>query len=124
MAGGRPTIFTKECIQKLEEAFALGCTDLEACLYADIAAASLYNYQKENPKFLERKHRLKENPILKARTCVVKAIESDSDLALKFLERKLKSEFSTQQNLEVSGDIKITVDQAQNIAKFADADDE
>ncbi len=47
----RPTSFTKETLQKLEEAFAMDCTDEEACFYANIAPASLYNYQKQNKGF-------------------------------------------------------------------------
>jgi hypothetical protein len=100
---GRPTIMTPETIDKLEHAFALGCTDLEACFYADIGKTTLYNYQKENPKFVERKERLKENPTLIARTTVVREIAEKGDLALKYLERKCQDEFSTKQDLNVGG---------------------
>lgn len=92
---GRPTVFSKEVIQKLETAFAIGCTDLEACCYADISKSSLYNYQNENPNFLERKERLKQTPVLQARTTLVKNIKLDKDVAKWFLERKLKKEFGT-----------------------------
>ena len=91
--GGRPTKMTPETIRKLEQAFSLGCTDLEACLFADIGKSTLYDYQEENPEFAERKARLKENPVLLARKSVVEALEGDPDLALKFLERKKKDEF-------------------------------
>lgn len=91
---GRPTIMTQEAIQKLEQAFALGCTDLEACLFADISKSTLYNYQNENPEFVERKEVLKENPILQARESVIKHMAEDGNLAMKFLERKRKDEFS------------------------------
>lgn len=91
---GRPTVFTKEVLQKLEEAFALGCTDGEACYYADIAKSSLYNYQVSHPEFLERKDALKERPILMARQELIKGLKGNAELALKYLERKLKKEFS------------------------------
>lgn len=91
---GRPTVMTKEVLEKLREAFLLGCTDLEACLYANIHAATLYNYQKETPGFLEEKERLKEAPILLARKSVVNALSLNPDLSLKYLERKRKAEFS------------------------------
>lgn len=32
----RPTVINDAVVQKLEEAFALGCSDEEACIYADI----------------------------------------------------------------------------------------
>jgi hypothetical protein len=94
--GGRPLFDGKDekvVIGKLEEAFAYGCTDAEACFYADISKTALYDYQNNNSKFLERKGYLKENPIFLARSSVVKALQSDPNLALKFLERKKKKEF-------------------------------
>ena len=45
---------------------------------------------------MERKEILKEHTIKLARSTVVKAIESNPDIALKYLERKRKSEFSTR----------------------------
>jgi hypothetical protein len=48
----------------------MGCTDLEACLYADIHPASLYNYQNANPDYIERKEALKKNPFMKARMTI------------------------------------------------------
>lgn len=99
---GRPTKMTPETIKKLEEAFALGCADREACLFADITPPTLYEYQKSNPDFITRKEILKENPILLARTSVVNGLKGDPDLALKYLERKKSDEFSTKQKQEVN----------------------
>lgn len=93
---GRPTSMTTEVIDKLEYAFSLGCSDNEACLHAGIAPATLYKYQEENPKFTERKHLLKDSPIFLARQSVLKGLKDDPDLALKFLERRKKDEFSTK----------------------------
>ena len=90
---GRPTVMTPEAIAKLEEVFAIGGTDLEAIFYADISKDALYNYQKDNPEFVERKEKLKERPILKARQTFVKALE-DPHYAVEFLKRKRKGEFS------------------------------
>lgn len=50
---GRPTVMTAEVIRKLHEAFCVGATDIEACSFAEIAPQTLYNFQKENPDFLE-----------------------------------------------------------------------
>lgn len=111
---GRPTVFTKEVLQKLEEAFLLGCSDLEACLVADISSASLYNYQNDHPEFLERKRILKKTPIYKARKCVVDACEENPELALKYLERKNKKEFSLRtENLNAD----TTVDELEKMSK-------
>ena len=90
---GRPTVMTDEVIRKLEEIFALGGTDLEACLWADISKSTLYDYQVLHPEFVERKEKLKEEPILKARRTVVGALDQPN-MALSYLERKKKDEFS------------------------------
>ena len=109
-AGAKPKI-DKIVLQKLEEAFLLGATDNEACLYADIVPSTLYNYQKKYPRFLERKDLLKETPILKARTEVIKGFKGNPELALKFLERKRKGEFSLRTEVEHSGNILILDDE-------------
>lgn len=93
---GRPTVMTPVTIDKLEEAFEWGCSDLEACLHAGIGKTALYDYQTANPDFAERKEQLKKNPTLRARRTVYKDIAENSDLALKYLERKEKDEFSTK----------------------------
>lgn len=95
----RPTVMTPEVIARLEEAFAWGCTDREACLWADIAVSTLQLYQDRKPEFIERKEMLKDTPIRLARESVVGGIKKDPDLALKFLERKKKDEFSLRSEL-------------------------
>lgn len=99
MPAGRPTVMTEAVLRKLEEAFAIGATDKEACFYADISPTSLYEYQDRNPKFAERKDALKERPVLLARQTVVKNLESNPELAFKFLERKRRAEFAQRQEL-------------------------
>ena len=109
----RPTVVTPYVLRKVEEAFAIGCTDLEACVYADISKTTLYDYQLANPGFAERKEELKEKPVLKARSTIVKAL-SDPSYAFKYMERKKKGEFGA--NIEVSGNLSISqvLDQLQN----------
>ena len=98
----RPTVMTPEVIAKLEEAFAWGCTDREACLWADISPAALYLYQEKRPEFVERKEALKDTPIMLARKTVVEAIKKkDRTMALAYLDRKKKDEFSTKVEQDV-----------------------
>lgn len=123
MPAGRPTKMTTETVKKLEEAFALGCSDLEACLMADISKQTLYNYQDANPEFIDRKEKLKESPVLIARTTVVREIQNDADLAMKYLERKCKKEFSTKTETELFGkdggaiEQSLTVEYIDSVAK-------
>ncbi len=63
MPAGRPTVMTVETVNKLEEAFMLGCTDEEACFAANISKQTLYNYQDKNPEFIDRKETLKSRPV-------------------------------------------------------------
>ena len=80
---GSPTVMTPEKIAKLEQAFAYGCTDAEACLFADISKQSLYDYQKKVPEFVDRKEQLKNKPFLIARKSIIEGMHQDPDLALR-----------------------------------------
>ncbi len=95
---GRPTVITDEAIRKLEEAWVMDCTDLEACLYADISKTALYDYQQEHPEFAERKEALKESPFLLARKTIYQNL-TDIDTAQWYMERKKKDEFSQRNEL-------------------------
>ena len=105
--GGRPTVMTKEALAKLEAAFAIGCTDIEACLYANISVDALYDYQKINPEYTKRKAQLKEMPVLQARTTVVEQLQTDGNMAFKYLERKRRDEFGPEQKIDLTGKITI-----------------
>jgi hypothetical protein len=82
-------------LQKLDIAFSMGCTDEEACLFANISKSALYEYQKKKPEFLEQKELSKFKPILKARMTVVDNLDKDPNFAFKFLERKKRDEFGS-----------------------------
>jgi hypothetical protein len=90
---------TEAVLGKLNEAFAIGATDKEACFYADISPDTMYDYQLAHPEFIQRKEALKERPVLLARQTVVKAMVNDADLAFKYLERKAKNEFASRREL-------------------------
>jgi len=112
---GRPTVMTPEVLDKLREAFLMGCTDVEACLYANIGTTPLYEYQKENPEFTKQKEQWKENPTLLARKTVFENL-TDKQNAQWYLERKKKKEFS-QRNELTGGDgesLKISFDPVFN----------
>ena len=99
---GSPTKMTEKTLTLLREAFLLGCTDEEACLKAEINPLTLYRYQKKNPNYVSQKELWKQNPFLIARTTIVAGIATDPDLALKYMERKKKDEFSLKQEVDVT----------------------
>jgi len=99
---GRTTKITPDTLKKIEEVFALGGTDEEACFYAEISEQTLYNYQAKNPEFIERKRQLKFRPILKARRTIIEWLDNPN-YAKWYLERKIKDEameFKKPQNEE------------------------
>ena len=99
MPAGRPTVMTESVIRKLEDAFMLGCTDLEACFAADISKTTLYKYCEANPEFAERKEALKSNPVYLAKSVVVDALkDGDRQVALDTLKRKEGSKVAVTGN--------------------------
>jgi len=98
------TVMTPSVISTLETCFAMSFTDEESCLVAKICMATLYNYQKEHPEFLERKRLLKTTPSTEAKAVWVKKIQSwDFTASVEWLKRKNKDEFSekTVQEVEI-----------------------
>ena len=108
MPAGRPTVMTPEVVNKLEQAFSMGCSDLEACLFADISKQALYDYQDKHPEFADRKAMLKQKMIFKARSVIAEALNNkDKNTAQWLLERKVKDEFSTkvENDVNLSGEV-------------------
>lgn len=103
---GRKTKMTEIVVKKLEEAFAMGCTDDEACIYANISRQTLYTYQNNNKEFLDRKELLKQTPILLARQTVIESLKIPQT-AQWFLERKKKDEFTARQEIEHNVNVKL-----------------
>lgn len=85
-----------------------GLSDREACIYADIAVSTLYNYCKKHKEFSERKELLKDNIKMKSKLNVAHGIKKgDINLSLWYLERKCKDEFSPKQEITHSGTMDI-----------------
>lgn len=98
---GRPTVMTDEILAKLEEAFSIGASDMEACFVANIHPTSLYRYQEANPEYSTRKMMLKDMPLFQARSNITGAIKKERgstkpETSKWYLERKKKLEFSTR----------------------------
>lgn len=93
---GRPTKMTESTLKKLQEAFLFGSSDSEACLYAGICRDTLYEYQKKNLEFSDKKEEWKSNPLLKARKTVFNNLDNPK-VAMWYLERKSRNEFDLRQ---------------------------
>ena len=110
---GRKSKMTPECVKKLEEIFAIDGTVEEACFFADISRQTFYTWVNDNPALLDRFEALRNNPVLLARRSVIEGL-GDPELALKYLERKRRNEFSTRvetdntTKMDMSGKLGIT----------------
>lgn len=95
---GRNTVMTPEIINKLELAYAMDMTDLEACVFAGIGKTAFYDWQKLNPEFTERKEELRAALGTKAKANVAREVRKGNiEMSRWWLERRRKSEFSTRQ---------------------------
>lgn len=92
----RPTIITPEVVAKLTEAFKLDVTVEEACQYAGISKDTYYRKLKEDEEFSDEMERARMYVTMLARRSVITHMEKDGNLALKYLERKRRKEFSLQ----------------------------
>lgn len=97
--GGRPCSIKKEKIQELKQAFCLGCTDEEACLFAGVKRSTFYDFCKRYPEFSEQKELWKKNPVLKAKKLIFDNLGADLKTARWYLERKCKDEFSLKEEM-------------------------
>lgn len=85
----RPKKINDKVVRKLEEAFSMGCTDGEACAYAEIGRSTLFDYIEENPEFSDRKETLKNMPSFKAKRIINTALDGeDLVTAHKVVDRK------------------------------------
>lgn len=103
---GRPPIIDKDKLNKLESAFSYGLSDEQACFIAGISPATLYNYQKANPEFLEKKRYLKSTPDIKAKKVVVDSLDMPAN-AWRWLEKR-DPDFKPVSKLELGGAVEIS----------------
>lgn len=80
-------------------AAALGANNEACCAYAKVSSSAYYSYVTDHPEFAEKLDQKRHQPYLLAVETVVQAMKSDPKLALKYLERKHKDEFSIRREM-------------------------
>lgn len=95
----KPKRESPDVIAKLKEAFSYDSPDVEACYYANISIDTLRRLREDSPELSIEFDRLRNQPTFHARRCVVNNSKKDPELALKYLERKRKKEFSPRHEL-------------------------
>lgn len=90
----------------LKDAFKLGCSDRDACVYAGVGIEALQNYIKWYPRFAVEKEKLKMLPLMKAKQNVLNAIGlGNLQQSNWYLERKQRDEFGMKTEVEHSGQV-------------------
>lgn len=90
----RPKVITNEVVQKLEHAFVLWMTDKEACIYANVAPRTFYDFCKENEEFSQWKELIKGKVSMAAKANVANEVYKWSvQDSWKWLEARNKEEF-------------------------------
>ena len=104
-AGGRPSVMTKEVLEKLEWAFTIDATVEQACEYAGICPKTVYNYDAANPGFLQKIKGWQGRLGLRAKAVVATGIEQgDKNMAKWYLEKR-DEDYKNQQKIELSGQV-------------------
>lgn len=80
----------------------VGCTLHEACLHAVTPYTTVIDYVNKDDEVRNKIERMQNVPILKARKSLLGGIETSPELALKFLERKKKDEFSLRSETDIT----------------------
>lgn len=98
---GRPLKINEDVVNKLEQAFAIGATDTEACNYAGISRQTYYAYVKNNSKFLDRIKQLKTKLPMKAKNELAMLIQQGNEKAIFwYLDRVDKRDKQEEENKE------------------------
>lgn len=96
---GRPPVWGEDVVKKLEDAFSIGCTISEACLYAEISREMFYTYAPKGSELHDRFIAMRDKPILLARQTVVNNL-THPDSARWYLKNKRSNEFSEKHTIK------------------------
>lgn len=92
----------EDYLTKLKPFLEVGCSLHEACINAIVPYSTMLDYIKADDEVRDNIERMKNQPLYIARKSVVDKMEFDGDLALKYLERKKKDEFSPRSELDAN----------------------
>lgn len=98
---GRPAKIDEGVVNKLEQAFAIGASDSEACSYAGISRQTYYSYVKNNSEFLDRVNQLKSKLPMKAKSELARMVQNGNEKAIFwYLDRVDKRDKQDEENKE------------------------
>lgn len=95
---GRPSVFSKATLSKLEEGAMLDLNNRELSIYAEVNYNTLNWFLQRNEAFWQRLKTLKSTPGLKAKKNIISALDEwGLWVSTRLLERKQKAEYSLRQ---------------------------
>lgn len=109
-------------MRKLEEAFTMGSTVLEACAHAEISRTTYYNWTKDDPSLIDRFERLAMKPTLKSRAAAYNSLD-DPKYAFEYLKRQSRTRAEFAERVEQSGPDGQSLPQPLININFNDHDD-
>lgn len=120
---GRPSVLTETVVNKLEQAFAIGANDSQACSYAGISRQTFYARLKKDSEFRDKIESQKEKLALKAKEQLAKLIQSgDRATILWYLSKVERQEVDScemQKEIELYESIvKEEIDRLYRIRSF------
>ncbi len=98
-AGAPSKLDKKEIREKFLAAAAFAMNTTACCAYAGITRQTYYSYIEKHPNFLDEVEANNQIPYQKAVQTVVKAASKDPKIAMQYLERTKKDEFSVRQEI-------------------------
>ena len=88
-------------VERLITGYKLDCKLTELRILAGISKDQLEYFREQHPEFSSVLEDMRKVPTIKARTTLVRALESDPATALKYLERKEPDEFREQKQVDI-----------------------
>lgn len=108
---GRPSAVSEIVVSKLEQAFAIGATDTEACSYAGISRQTYYKKLKTDQEFADKISRQKSALPLKAREKLHELIKQGDSKAIFWLLDRVERRNKADSNVVVSSAIEQLTEQ-------------
>ena len=117
-------IITEPTVRQFDEAFMMGMTDREACLYVGVAYSTFTSWLDRNEEYRTRKEELKLHPkLLVKKTLYGSLKKNEIDTAKWYAERKMKDEgFNAKQEIDLTSNI--TLMTVRGSSKLIDSEEE
>ena len=109
--GGRTSKYTEAVVRKLELAFKNDFNISQACDYANISRDTYYDWLEKKKGFSDKMEAAKSHLIRQAKINVARAVrKGDLDTSKFVLERRAKDEYSTRQDVDMTGNVPVVIE--------------